>query len=626
MKLSIIIVNYNVEHFLEQCLLSVEKAIRGVDADVWVVDNASSDGSMKMVSERFPWVNRIENKDNVGFSKANNQAARASSSEYLLLLNPDTVLPEDNLSKVLAFMDKNKKCGALGVRMIDGTGEFLPESKRGLPTPSVAFNKIFGLSSLFPQSPHFARYHLGHLPEHENHRVEILAGAYMMMRREAWDKAGELDETYFMYGEDIDLSYSIEKAGYEVHYFAESPIIHYKGESTKKGSLNYVFLFYQAMIIFAKKHLSTGYARFFGLFIRFAIYLRAGLSLTKRLIRAIAWPLIDGTIFVVGMQFIIRYWEHNHRFIEGGSYPEMYKWGIVPAYALLWIIGLWMFGAYKKPIRFNRLPLGLALGAGFIFAAYALSPDEYRFSRALIVLGGAWMTLVAYADRILSALLMSDDSSWWKVDQRRIGFVGESTHLPGLKTWLGLSRLSFVEPVQWDSLEKSIKALDLNEIIFDAEGLSYHQCIEAMDTLSGRGIRFKIAYPSKGWMIGSDSIHTKGSSTLANAYALASSDTQKSKRAADIGISIVLLLLSPLCLLIPRMRQLWASTPAVLIGKKTWVGYSGSGKGLPSIPPAVIPVNSVNENGLTQQADELYAKTAEINQDIRRIIRFVRKG
>ena len=256
MKLSIVIVNYNVEYFLEQCLHAVLKASKNISCEIFVVDNNSVDGSIAMLEEKFKNVKLICNKKNTGFSFANNQAIQQASGEYILLLNPDTVVEEITFEKVLAFMDEHKDAGGLGVKMLDGKGNFLPESKRGLPTPAVAFFKIFGLSRLFPKSKIFGKYHLGYLDKDKTHEVEILSGAFMLLRKTVLDKIGMLDEAFFMYGEDIDLSYRIVKAGYKNYYFADTRIIHYKGESTKKSSINYVFVLYRAMVIFAEKHFS----------------------------------------------------------------------------------------------------------------------------------------------------------------------------------------------------------------------------------------------------------------------------------------------------------------------------------------------------------------------------------
>jgi GT2 family glycosyltransferase len=302
-KLSIIVVNYNVKYFLEQCLKAVQKAMAGIEAEVWVVDNNSVDGSVEMLAEKFKWVKVIANLQNTGFSKANNQAIKTSSGEYVLLLNPDTVVEEDTFLKCIAFMDQNPQAGALGVRMVDGSGNFLPESKRGLPTPEVALYKMFGLNKLFPKSKKFGRYHLGFLSEHETNEVEVLAGAFMFMRREALEKAGLLDETFFMYGEDIDLSFRLIKAGYKNYYFPETSIIHYKGESTKKGSANYVKIFYQAMVIFARKHYKGSKSGLLIFLINTFIYLRAFAALVYRFFNRWWLPMLDATLLFIGMFF-----------------------------------------------------------------------------------------------------------------------------------------------------------------------------------------------------------------------------------------------------------------------------------------------------------------------------------
>ena len=253
-KLSVIIVNYNVKHFIEQCLFSVYKAADGIDLEVFVVDNNSVDGSSTLIKDKFPQVTLIENKVNTGFSVANNQAIKLAKGQYVLLLNPDTVVQEDTFSKIIEFMDNTPDAGGLGVKMLDGQGNFAPESKRGLPTPEVAFYKMFGFAKFFPKSKKFGKYHLSYLPENEINSVDVLSGAFMLIRKSVLDTIGNLDETFFMYGEDIDLSYRITKAGFKNYYFPKTQIIHYKGESTKRSSLNYVVIFYKAMAIFSKKH------------------------------------------------------------------------------------------------------------------------------------------------------------------------------------------------------------------------------------------------------------------------------------------------------------------------------------------------------------------------------------
>ena len=234
MTLSIIIVNYNVKYFLEQCLQSIELASKKIKKEVLIVDNNSTDGSSLMVRKKFPKFKLIENKKNVGFSKANNQAIKKAKGKYILLLNPDTILEEDTLKKCLDFFKIKKSAGGVGVKMIDGNGNFLPESKRSFPSPTIAFYKIFGLSFLFPKSKKFGKYHLGFLDKNKVHEVDVLSGAFFMTKKSILNKVGLLDENFFMYGEDIDISYRIKLAGFKNFYFPKTRIIHYKGESTKK--------------------------------------------------------------------------------------------------------------------------------------------------------------------------------------------------------------------------------------------------------------------------------------------------------------------------------------------------------------------------------------------------------
>lgn len=255
MKLSIIIVNYNVKYFLEQCLNSIFASITDFDYEIIIVDNNSSDHSIPYLQSRFSQTNLhyIINDNNPGFSKANNQAIRQAKGEYLLILNPDTVLGEHVLLNVIRFLDQNPQAGAVGVKMINGYGQFLAESKRSVPSPWVSFCRLSGLQAVFPKSRIFGKYNLLYLNKDSINEVPVLAGAFMMIRYCTINQTGAFDEDFFMYGEDIDLSFRIEQAGYKNYYLPEK-IIHYKGESTDKNNLKYIKAFYEAMLIFYKKH------------------------------------------------------------------------------------------------------------------------------------------------------------------------------------------------------------------------------------------------------------------------------------------------------------------------------------------------------------------------------------
>jgi GT2 family glycosyltransferase len=315
MELSVIIVNYNVKYFLEQCLLSVIKAAKGITMEIFVVDNASTDGSREWLEENFPEVRFTWNSYNPGFAIANNQALLKANGEYILFLNPDTILPEDCFRKCIQYFNSHPKAGALGVCMLDGSGNFLKESKRGFPTPMAAFYKLTGLSALFPRSPVYSRYHMGHLDPAKNHETDVLAGAFMMVRKKVLDITGGFDESFFMYGEDIDLSFRIQQAGYKNIYLAECPILHFKGESTRKGTLNYVRLFYGAMAIFVRKHHGGMSAGLFSFCIHLAIWIRAFFSAIGHFIRFI--------LKSVRQLFPVKTTDHTSPIVVG--HPEGYQ-------------------------------------------------------------------------------------------------------------------------------------------------------------------------------------------------------------------------------------------------------------------------------------------------------------
>ena len=327
MTLSVIIVNYNVKHYLEQCLESVRRASQGLQVEVFMVDNLSTDGSVPYLRERYPGVIFIENKENVGFARANNQAIRQSTGKYVLLLNPDTIVAEDTFEDFVSFMDAHPEAGGAGAYMLRTDGTFAPESRRGLPTPFVAFCKMSGLASLFPKSRVFGRYYMRYLDENKANEIEVISGAFMWLRREALDKAGLLDEDFFMYGDDIDLSYRILKSGYK-NYFLPSRMLHYKGESTEKSSYRYVYTFYEAMRLFFRKHYAH-YSFLVSLPINLAIWVRSFMAYVGNQFRHRAKPMVVSAplnMLVIGdaathsgVKAIIETYQIKgvHRFIEG---------------------------------------------------------------------------------------------------------------------------------------------------------------------------------------------------------------------------------------------------------------------------------------------------------------------
>ncbi len=640
MKLSIVIVNYNVKYFLEQCLHSAIKAGAKLSSEIIVIDNDSVDGSCPMLKEKFPEVILIENKENVGFSKANNQAIRIAKGEYILLLNPDTVVEEDSFHKIVDFMDRTPEAGGLGVKMIDGKGRFLPESKRGLPTPEVAFWKMTGFSRLFPHSKRFGQYHLGYLDNDQIHEVEVLAGAFMLLRRETLDKVGLLDEDYFMYGEDIDLSYRITKGGYKNYYFPDTTIIHYKGESTKKGSINYVKVFYRAMIIFARKHFSKGNARRYALLINLAIYLRALLSLAGRFFKTIMLPLFDALIIFLGFAILLPIWE-TYKF-QRGYYPSEYLHVAVPIYILIWIGCIWINGGYRKNIRFSRIFKGLLWGTISILVFYSLIDEKMRYSRALLLLGSCWAFLILPTYRYLLHKLKVKGLELELDKQKRIAIVAaeaESKRISELIAYSGLKieTVGFISPNDSvhpqfylghiHQLSKIVRINKIDELIFSSEDIPSQEIIRIMLDLNDLKIDYKIAPPESLSIIGSNSISTAGDMYVVHINSIAKENNRQNKRAFDLVTTICLLILSPVLIgFVASKSGFFRSIIEVFIGKKSWVGYcSGTPNQLPPIRKGILsPASLFPETIPQKKKDELnivYAKDYRLMNDLQIVLK-----
>jgi GT2 family glycosyltransferase len=663
LRLSIVIVNYNVRHFLEQALGSVRRALRDIEAEVWVVDNNSVDDSVRMVQTRFPEVRLIANRDNPGFAVANNQAIRQSSGEYVLLLNPDTLVEEDTFAKCLIFMDLYPDAGALGCKLIDGSGKFLPESKRGFPAPWVAFCKTFGLSALFPRSAFFNRYYLGHLHEDETAEVDVLAGCFMFMRRAALDKAGLLDEAFFMYGEDIDLSYRIKQAGFKNYYFPDTKIIHYKGESTKKGSLNYVRTFYQAMIIFARKHFSGRQAGLFVLMLQGAIWLRAGLTLAKNIWGKIWLPALDALAIYAGLVFLKNFWA-NYYYHDSNWFKTNVLWFNFPLYVLIWLGTVWLSGGYDADQRrhYDLRPLvrGLALGTLILAAVYGFLDLDYRPSRALVLMGAVWAVLATTGLRLAAHFAAFRNFRIGRERVRNLVVVGseaESARVMGLLQQAGVPK-NFIgtvnptpdpspegrgaaalrAPLRRDTplpsgegsgvgslaqLAEIVRIYRADEVIFCSKDVRA-QDIMAWMTRLGPAVAYKIVPEESLSVIGSSSKDEPGELyTIAVRYNIAQPGPRRDKRAFDLAVCLALLATLPAWLIFSGKRSLFLKNwLPVLLARKTWVGYAPDAQNaaLPAIKPSVFSIVDgfkdlkINENAVAR-LHFLYAKDWEMGRD-----------
>ncbi len=644
-KISVIIVNYNVEYFLEQCLNSTFKALEKVSGEVFVVDNNSIDGSVEMVREKFPQATLIANKENTGFSKANNQAMRIANGEYVLLLNPDTVVEEDTFAKCIAFMDKHPEAGGLGVRMVDGKGIFLPESKRGLPTPAAAFYKIFGISRLFPKSKRFSKYHLGFLNEFETNEVDVLSGAFMLMRKKTLDKVGLLDEAFFMYGEDIDLSYRIQLGGYKNYYFPETKIIHYKGESTKKSSVNYVFVFYNAMVIFAKKHFSQKNAKLFSFLINLAIYFRAGLAIVSRVLKKSFLPAIDIFVSSTTLVLLTQLWEKEH--IE---FPREILIYALPAYLIIWLISIVYNGGYDKPVKLLNYLKGIVIGTGLILIIYALLPKDYQFSRLYILAGAFALFLYYLLSRITLSLLVGGKFDLNDIKSKTFGIVGSQEEVDRVKAILKNStqrveKVLSISPTNEKSekdigtisqLDQIVHIHKTDEIIFCAKDTSAESIINWMVAIDDKDVDFKIAQPDSFFLIGSNSIDTAGDLYVLEINAIAQPKNRRNKRTFDFLVGVLGILLFPfLFFLFEKPTKYFNNLFQLIIGKKTVVGYKIDGNRdnikLPKIKSGILtPMDSktklipTNKPERFHKMNLIYARDYSVIKDLQLLVQNVR--
>ncbi len=639
MQLTIVIVNYNVKYFLEQCLHSVFKSGKQLEMEVFVVDNQSVDGSVEMLNEKFPDVRLIANQENVGFSKANNQAIRRAKGKYVLLLNPDTVVEDDTLPKVVSFMDAHPDAGGLGVKMLDGQGRFLPESKRGLPTPGVAFSKIFGLSALFPRSRTFGKYHLGYLDKDKTHKVHVLSGAFMLLRKDILEEIGALDEDFFMYGEDIDLSHRIIKAGYNNYYYPETRIIHYKGESTKKSSVNYVLVFYNAMIIFARKHFSKKNARVFSLLINLAVYFRAFLALAARFVKRIFWPALDAGLIYGGFYYLTNYWGHQVFAADINYYPPAFMQIIVPAYILFWLMSVFISGGYDRPVRLFRIVRGVIWGTIAILVIYALLPIHLRFSRALILLGSLWALFSMLLTRSLHTLVREKTLHVSSPASKRVLIAGDGEEaarifqmmrLGGNTAFIGMVSLESKKPQQdgylgtITQINEIIDIYNINEVIFCAGNMSSQEIINHMSTLQEKQVNFKIAPPEGLYIIGSNSIDTFGDLFTINVNAINLPANKRQKRLFDLVFSALLLISLPVHILLQKNRwRFIKNLILVSINKMSWVGYhpAKDTKKLPRLKNSVLhPGDAIRIKQLPvetlENLNNLYAKDYKVENDL----------
>lgn len=641
MDVSVIIVNYNVRFFLEQCLHSLKRAGDGLAVQTIVVDNASSDGSINYLKPKFTDVHFITNKTNIGFAAACNRGLKEAVGRYVLFLNPDTLLSEDVLHRCIHFFSRHKEAGAVGIKMIDGSGAFLKESKRSFPSPLTSLYKLAGLAKLFPRSKTFSRYHLVHLDADQNHEVDVLAGAFMMIKKEVLDKVGSFDEAFFMYGEDVDLSYRIQKGGYKNYYVPEAQIIHFKGESTRRGSLNYVRMFYQAMSLFVTKHYGGTEAGIFNRAIQTAIRLRAFITIMARFIKCSRLPVLDAGIILFSFWAIKEVWV---AYVKTGTiYPDKLLLILFPAYTIVYLTVAYYAGLYNKGYRKWNLVRSTVIATLVLLALYALLPEGLRFSRGIVLFGALLaLGLISIFRFVLVRTGLLKEVSY-KSAHPYIVVAASASEFSAMNAFFEKNNLTSIiigrlaiddkdisgTIAPLTSINEVAAAIGAQEVIFCAGTLSYKQIISFTATLDG-SLRLRFRAVGSCSIVGSDSSTASGETLSAEThFNLSVPHNLRLKRGLDVVIALVLILSFPLHLfLVKHPFTLFRNCFRVLFGQKTWIGYISTNKKLPPLRPRVLPVNGIPK-GVTQtlavenlQAiDYWYARDYEPAQDVNIILK-----
>ena len=522
MDLSVIIVNYNVKEFLQNLIHSIEKASANISKEIIVIDNASDDGSNDLLKEKFPQIKLIINDKNLGFGKANNIGLKKASGDYILLINPDTIVAEDTFEKMLEFFRSNPKAGLAGCKILNPDGTLQLACRRSFPGPWTSFTKVTGLSSIFPKSKLFARYNLTYLDENQTYEVDAISGSFMIMRKEVYEKVGGFDEQFFMYGEDLDLCYRIQKAGDKVFYVHTTQIIHYKGESTKRSSLDETKVFYNAMHLFVKKHFSSSFL--VELILRSAIVVRgffAFMAVRKLIFLSI---LLDFLFFDLSLFFAEKVYLH---FSTWRGFPDYAIAIVYTVPAIIQILGSLIIGNYnKKILSVSKTIISIFISLP-ILTSLTFFFKDFAFSRAIVLITYIFLMIFLPLWRILMKLFfrigLAEDAS--KIYKTLIIGINNSAVEIGRKlkkkksdrrSVLGLIGFSnkdvgnivdSFEVIGTDkNIVKIIKENKINEIIFSSEGLAYNKMIEIVGTCQDENVEFKIAGSNLDFIVGKTSV------------------------------------------------------------------------------------------------------------------------
>ncbi len=598
--LSVIIVNYNVKEFLLNLLESIRKATERLNVEIIVVDNASEDGSPAAIKGKFPQVKLIENKKNLGFGKANNQALKIASGEFLLLINPDAIVREDTLTKMLRFFREHPECGLAGCKVLNPDGTLQLPCRRSFPTPWVSFTKITGLSKLFPKSKLFAKYNLTYLDENQTYEVDAVSGSFMMLRKKVYEKVGGFDERFFMYGEDLDYCYRVKKAGFKVYYFAGAEVIHYKGESTRRSSIDETNLFYDAMNLFVGKHFSSSFL--VKIILSLAIFFRRSLAFLNLFKLPILSFIADFLLFAFSLYAAEQIYKSRQYWL---GFPSIVKPYVYFLPALFQTAVFALGGVYRKSLISVGRSL-LALLAGFIFlSALTFFFKQYAYSRAVLIITYLAAAVLMGGWRIILKL-------FFKVGLSTEGSKGKTIVVGVSPTAIDLARklkqsfteIYYVEGLVGKSIGdigksiegfkvigslanigKIIQERNVKKVIFSSDETSFEEIFSVVAKTQNQDVSFLISGSNLDYIVGKSSVMLLNDAPLLKIdYNISKSTHKFQKRLFDLVFSTpILLLLFPFIYLFSKVSsknsvlvEFVLRIPEVFIGKLSFVGPRNS--------------------------------------------------
>jgi len=575
--ISLVIVNYNVKEFLSNLLVSVDKARSDLNLEIFVVDNNSSDGSIPYLKQRFPEVQYIENRENLGFGKANNQAIHRARGKYTLLINPDTLIEEDTLRILFEHMEAHPETGACGCKILNPDGSFADESRRTVPTPWTALGKVLGLASLFPKSTFFAGYYMNWLDENTPSQVPVISGSFMFFRTEILKELGGFDEQFFMYGEDVDLCYRLTQSGKQIDYVPQTSIIHYKGESTKKDNIDYIIIFNKAMYQFFEKHYSYSYTLLFRFVIVSGIVIRGVLGYLKTLIKRLWNPILDLLILnlLVFAAFLIRYGMQPENLVNEYE-PRYLVYNVI--IAILYIVAGKYFDLYGKNKHSAAAVLKATLFSIIGTAVITYFMREYAFSRWILVAAAFSGAVVLSSMRLLRKNLKRNQQfSTGQFQPTRILIVGLNDktaelirkirsrvdwnyHIAGIVQTDPNDQMAEVEGVPIVGELSQIAGLSryhqAGQMFFLVDAVSHEQVLHVMTQLQDRDIIFKIVPNTLDYIIGKSNVEYLDNIPLVDVQLLYNSTWNRfAKRNLDLLISIPLFVILLPVLGIPWLVQ-----------------------------------------------------------------------